>query len=261
VFVVAIAELQGAIDAEATALAADLGCTAYDARLLLAPGLPAVVRTVPDRAQALDLLGRIRARGHGAIACDASAVVSSDAMVCMRRFRLRADAIALDDAPTEGLPYGDALALLLAVHRSRTDTATQSRERQFSVGRAVLTSGLSMTRTVKTETHTASEERENVLYVFRRSGATPWILREHGTAWTGHGKPLAPSEAGNFRVAVSALRERVPEATFDDRLLARRAPERTVVSGSMGTSTVRTSSNAATDLLAHLVALWVARSR
>ena len=260
VFVVAIAELNGAIEAEAAVLAADLGCTAYDARLLLAPGLPAIVRTTPDREQALQLLAQVRARGHGAVACDTAAVVGSGAMVSMRRFRLGPEAIGLDDLPTESLPYDDVLALLAAVHRSRTDTATQSSERKFSVSRALMTSGLAMSRTVKKETHAATEERDRVVYVFRRSGATPWLLREHGTAWAGHGKPLAPSESENFRVAVASLRERAPGATFDERLVTRRAPERTALSGSIGTSTVKTSSDGAVDLLAHVLGLWLARS-
>jgi hypothetical protein len=260
VFVVAIAELRGALDAEATALAADLGCTAYDARMLLAPGLPAIVRSTADRQHALDLLARIRARGHGAVACDASAVVGSTTMVSMRHFRLGPEAVTLGDLPEERLPYVDAAVLIAAVHRSRSDTATKTRERQLSVGRALITSGLSMTKTVHKESHATREQREGVLYVFRRSGATPWLLREHGTTWSGHGGPLAPSESENFRITVAALRERTPGAAFDDRLVSRRATERATVSGSIQTTTVTTSTDAAVDLLAHVLGLWLTRS-
>jgi hypothetical protein len=260
VFVVAISELRGAADAEAAALAVDLGVTAYEARLLLAPGAPAVVQTTPDKGVALALLGRLRARGHGAVACEASAVVPAAAMVSMRRLRLGERAITLDDRPDERLPYDDVLALVAAVHRSRTDTATQTRETKLSVGRAVMTGGLAFTKTVKAHAHTAAEERDSVLYVFRRSGSTPWILHEHGTSWAGLGRPLAPSEAENYRVAVSALRELARGAVFDDRLTTRKAPETASLSGGAHTTTVRTSSSAGVDLLAHLVAMWVARA-
>ncbi|HEY6461657.1 MAG TPA: hypothetical protein VIY73_15925, partial [Polyangiaceae bacterium] len=84
-YVVAIAELKGSIEDEAPNLAEDLGATAYDARLLLAAGAPIVAKTTPDREAALELLARLRARGHGAVACDTSAVVSSADMVAMRR--------------------------------------------------------------------------------------------------------------------------------------------------------------------------------
>jgi hypothetical protein len=260
VFVVAIAELHGALEAEAGPLAADLGATAYDARLLLAAGMPAVVKTTPDRALALDLLGRLRARGHGAVACDAAAVVGSSAMVSMRRLRVEPEAVTLDDRPGERLPYDDVLALVAAVHRRRLDTATQTRETKLSVGRAVMTGGMAFTKTVKTDARSATEEREGVLYVFRRSGATPWILHEHGTSWAGLGRPLAPSEGENYRLGIQRLRELAPGAVYDERLVTRRAPERASLSGGAGTTTVKTSSEAGMDLLAHLVATWVARS-
>ncbi len=259
VFAVALAELAGTVDAEAAALAADLGTSAYDARLLLAAGLPALVRTTPDRAQALDLLARLRGRGHRAVACDAAAVVSSGAMVAMRRFRLEDGAVALD-GDEAALPYGDIVALIAAVHRRRTDTESRTQESKFSMSRALLTSGLSMTKTVTTRAHTSSEEREGVLYAFRRSGATPWILREHGTAWGSLGPAVAATESENFRRAVTALRERAPGAAFDERLVTRKASGRAAVSGGAGATTVTTSSDAAIDLLAHLLALWLARA-
>jgi hypothetical protein len=263
VYVVALTELRGSIEDEAAALARDLGCTAYDARLLLAPGVPAVVKRTPDREAAVELLGRLRARGHGAVACDQSAVVSSDAMTSMRRFRLGPDAVTLDDAPDVAdarLPYDDMIALIPAVHRSRTDTETVTREKKLSIGRAIMTSGLSLSKTVTKEAHSSVEEREGVLYVFRRSGATPWILRERGTVWGGHGQPLARSASENFRLAVTALRGRAPGAAFDDRLVTRRAPERAALSGGPATTAVKTSSESGTDLLAHLLALSLARA-
>ncbi len=260
-FVVALTELRGPLEDEAAALARDLGCTAYDARMLLVPGIPAILRRMPDRAPALELLSRVRARGHGAVACDLSAVASSDAMTSMRRFRLGEEAVTLDDDPASRLPYDDVAALIAAVHRSRTDTQTVSRERKISIGRALVTSGLSMSKTVTKSSHDSTEERENVLYVFRRSGGAPWLLREHGTAWTGHGQPLAHSEAENFRIAVATLRERATAAVFDDRLVARKAPERAALSGAPSTSgmTVKTSSDSGVDLLAHLLALALAK--
>ena len=261
-FVVAIADLASPLETEATALAADLALTAYDARLLLAGGLPAIVRTTPEKAPALDLLARLRERGHGAIACDAAAVAASTDMVSMRRFRLDgAAAIRLQDRPDLALPLDDVLALVAAVHRTRVDTETHVREKKFSVSRAIMTSGLSMTKTVSTDSHGATEEREAVLYVFRRSGSTPWILRENGTDWTGLGRPPAPTRAENFRLATDALRAVAPEAAFDDRLVTRKARERTSLRSHTASVSVTTSSDGGTDLLAHLIALWVARSR
>lgn len=260
-FAVAIAELAGSAEAEAPALATDLGCTAYDARLLLAQGMPAIVKTVAERDAALGLLAPLRGRGHGAIAFDLGAVVASGAMTSMRHLRLQDDAITLDDAPAERLPYADVLALVAAVHRRRTDTETISREKKFSMGRALLTSGLSMTKTVTTGSRSATEEKEGVVYVFRRDGATPWILHEHGTVWAGHGRPVAATASENYRLTVGLLRERASDAIYDDRLVTRRVSERTSVSGGMGSTSVTSSSEAGVDVLAHALATWFARLR
>jgi hypothetical protein len=261
VYVVAIAELKTPLEAEAVALASDLGVTAYEARLLLAPGIPAVVQKTSDKPQALDLLGRLRARRHGAIACDTSAVASSRQMASMRRFRLGPEGVSLDDDPGAQLPYHDVLALVAAVHRRHIVQYGESKDRKLSVGRAVLTGGLVTSQIIKRDTHAATDERDPVLYMFRRSAGTPWILREHGTHWGGLGRPVAPSAGDNFRAAVGVLRERVPDAVYDDRLVARKlAPQRVTLAGDRETTTVTTSSEDGVDLLAHLVALWIARS-
>jgi hypothetical protein len=271
-FVVAIAELASSLEDEARALAVDLGGSAYDARLLLAGGLPAVVRRTPDKAEALDLLGRLRGRGHGAVACDAGAVVAASAMVSMRHFRLGESAVTtgggageLDASAPTVLRYDDVLALIAAVHRTSIDTTTQVIEKKLSVSRAILTSGLTTSKSVSREAHSTVEEREAVLYLFRRSGMTPWILRENGTEWAGHGKPIALSRAENFRIATEALRERAAGAFFDDRLVRAPARGRGGESAQMkvgvGTTSITTSSEAGVDLSAHLIALWGARAR
>lgn len=258
VFVVALAELHGTVEAEAAALAADLGMTAYEARLLLVAGMPAVVKTTDDRAVALDRLAALRARGHGAIACDLSAVVPSSAMTRIQRFEIDDGAITLRDHPDGRLPFDDVLVLIAAVHREHTDTTTTTRETKFSMQRALLTGGVAMTKTVSKEARSTVDEREGVLYVFRRSGPPPWILHERSTAWTGL-PVLAPTASENFRATMALLRERAPGAAFDDRLVTRRAPERTALSGASGGATVRSSNEAGVDLLAHLIALWTAR--
>jgi hypothetical protein len=261
VYAVAIAELNATIETEAIALSSDLGVSAYEARLVLASGTPAIVSMSSDKARALDLLARLRARGHGAIACDASAVVASDAMTSMRRFCLNAGSISSDEGPRAELPYGDVLALVAAVHRQRVTSESVVRDSKFSVGRAVMTGGMVNTRTVKRETRATTEERDAVLYVFRRGGGIPWILRERGTRWAGHGRPVAPTAGANFRPTVRLWRAPMPRAVYDDRLVTRRsAPERMAVAAGAAGTTTTTSSEAAIDLLAHLLAIWISRA-
>ena len=151
------------------------------------------------------------------------------------------------------------LALVAAVHRTRAHTETSASEKKLSIARAVMTSGLSMTKTVKKESHAAREERDNVLYLFRRSGAAPWLLRESG------GRRLERPRSAARRLALrefpahgGALRAKAAAATFDDRLMTRRVPERASLAVGAGTKSITSSSDASVDMLAHLLDMWIA---
>jgi hypothetical protein len=256
-FAVAIVELATPPEEEAQALATDLRVTAFEMRVILAGGPPALLRVTADKDQALDLLARVRLRGHGAIACDMSAVASSSDMVSMRRFRLAASGIEAEGAL---LPFDDVLALIPAYHRGTTETQTETRERKFRPMAAFVSGGIVMTKVETKVTTSRQDTRDHVLYVYRRSGQRPFFLRAEDTHFDGLNEPLAPSQLENFHKTVRALRERSPQATYDDRLLSiRRTPETAQVAGGLRSRTATTSSAAGTDLLAHLLALWASR--
>jgi hypothetical protein len=105
-----------------------------------------------------------------------------------------------------------------------------------------------------------SDEKEQVLYMYRRTSAVPWILREAGTSYAGLGAEIAKSQLENFNRTVHALRARMPLAEYDDRLLSVRRV-RSRVSSSVARGTVESSSADWVDLLAHIVALAVARRK
>src|SRR4051812_1228751 len=130
--IVAIAELATPLEAEAAALAADLGTTAYEERLNLLTGLPTVVLTTVGRAEAQALLAKIRARKHRAMLVDADTVVAHEAMIPMRGFALDESGVS---AGGHELPYGEISALLRAMHRTSTETHSETKVRQFSAGK------------------------------------------------------------------------------------------------------------------------------
>jgi hypothetical protein len=264
-FVVGIAAFARSIDEEVPALASDLGLSAYDTRQILAPGLPAVVLITAEKARALELLGRLRRRGHDVLAFDASAVVSSAEMVSSRRFHFEADALIADDPPEQRLPYADITVLARATHQTNVESTTTLKKKSFSMGRALLTGGLVMRKTKETSTTTRTEDRENVLYLFRRSGSTPWLLREHGTRHDGLGDRMAPTEHANFITMVELIRSHASGAVYDDRLVNRKVPDRIAQSAAQLSTHERrfeTNAEAGMDLLVHLLAMWLTgRSR
>jgi hypothetical protein len=259
VYVVAITELVTPVEAEAALLAPAIGLTPYETRLELAGGMPAVVLTTPDRARASQLAEAIRARGHGVVAIDSAAVVASDEMIAMRRFRLDEGVMVAEDRGVD-LPYDDVFALVRAQHRYETERREEVKQRTVSGARALMTGGLLVTRSVKREVRSTVEEREQVLYLYRRSGGVPWILHETGTSYAGLGAAVAPSQLENFNRTVRELRRRMPLADYDERLLSMRRV-RSAISSTVARGTVESSSAAWIDLLAHVVALAVFRRK
>jgi hypothetical protein len=247
--VVAIAELSGPIESAVSALAVELGTTAYELRLTLGGGFPAVVLATSDGDRATAVARAIAARGHRAFACDRAQVVSSARMTVFRDFQLGAAGVIPGPGSPEVLPYGDIVALLRAAHRSTTETTTEIKEKKLRPGMALATGGLVMTKTTTREVTSRSEDREQVLYLFRRSGSPPWILREKAGRYAGLGAELGRTTLENFAATVKKLRALAPGAAYDERLQGAR-PIRGVAEGAD-----------AVDLLAHLLAADLTRPR
>jgi hypothetical protein len=257
--IVALTALRGSVEDEAPRLAADLGSTPYETALLLRSPPPVPLLRTEDRARALSLLAKLRERGHEAVACDASAIVAADAMLQVRAFRVEMDELVSTSAngETERVAWVDVVALVRAMHRTRTEHVEKNAERKFSLGRAALSGGVLMTKTTTTTTKQTSEEREQVLYVFRRGGG-PLLVTQSRARYDGLGADLRPSQIENFTTLVRVLRERAPNAVYDERLLAPRPGLDRVRAGAAGSSSA--SSSDGVDLLAHVIALAGSRA-
>lgn len=241
VLVVFVANLARPAAGEADALAPILGMTPYEARLALAAGPPSVVLSTTDPGRANDVLGVLRARGHGAHAFDDENFVASEGMTKVDDFVLDAEGMRRTHN-SELLPYGDVYAILRAVH----DSTSESERTLGSVVSARPVVDASALRVVS-----KNEEREHVAYFFRRSGEKPWLLRERHASYVGLGADRAPVAFTNFTRTLTRMREASAMAIYDDRLARRRVAERAGAEG-------QRSSREGMDLLAHLLAMTIA---
>jgi hypothetical protein len=248
-FLVAIAELGGSVDAAIGPLAPELNTTAYELRLLLNAGFPAVVLATVDEARAAAAKASIARLGHVAVSCDRGALVKSRDMTALVGFAFTPSGLIADERDGEELPFDDIGALLRGSQRSTTETTEEIKERKLRPVMAVATGGLIMSKKTTREVTHVTEEREQVLYLFRRSGAAPWILRERQARYGGLGKELGPASSGNFMTLLKRLRAAAPHAPYDERLMSGR-PIRGVAEG-----------GEATDLLAYLLAAYLMTAR
>ncbi len=262
VFVVALTRLATTADVEAAVLGPELGKGVYETRLVLNGGVPAVVLTTADREAAMALLASVRARGHGAVACDGDAVHFRRDMTSICKFRFDGEElVSIDGAgKSSHLRYDDVIALVRGVHRRNSTKTKEVTEKKFAMGRALLTGGLASNKSVSREVIESTEEREEVLYLFRHDNARPWILVDAEARYQGLADRLARTQRENFIATVECLRAMCPGAGYDEHILTnKRVPERftRVTTG----KAAETSSADGVDLLAHLMALAIARGQ
>jgi hypothetical protein len=132
-------------------------------------------------------------------------------MTELENFQLEPDALVSGPGVSARLPYDDILALLCASHHAT---------KQARIENQVLPRGRSPIVAVRDRVPT-EETSEQVLYIFRRSGAAPWILRESRARYTGLGRGLRPTTGENFATTVRCLRGAAPLAHYDERLMKR----------------------------------------
>jgi hypothetical protein len=205
-------------DDAARAVAEAAGLTLAEARMRLAPEPPALLaRLEPGEADLLVVA--LRKAGLAALAVAARCPGDRDRTV--------ARSLAIDEAGLTFTPrFGDATAfewtdvtaILRGLRASRSEVKRTEKSKSFSLGAAVMTGGLKMTRT-STRTERSSEEViEQVILVYARDGRAA-ALAEHELDFSCLGTAMQPSSTGNMLELARRLREGAKSAFYDERLM------------------------------------------
>jgi len=256
-FVVAVTRWGTPLEAELPSLAKELGEQAYDLRLKLAGTLPAYAYRGPDLTRAQAVLAIMQRRNHGAVACDVEHVHAAESMLTPRAVVFEPDAVRFERGVTQdAIAYADMLAVVHALETNALDGSQKVTERTVSLGRAALSGGLVVSKSESSEKRTQTRDAEQVLYVFRRSGEDPILLRQQAIRVSGQPGTAPRTSLESFQLAISELRRRAPDALYDNRLLT--SKRKTVVASHVVTTTSTTTSHSnasENDLAAHLIAL------
>jgi hypothetical protein len=256
VLIVAITRWARSIDEEVPVLAPLLGLVAFDLRLRLAGPIPVLLARA-DKDRADELVGLLRERGHGAIACDLDDITDSAEMVSPRTYQFGGDDFIASHPSfgSQAVPWADFVALIRA-STVVEETSQVSKQKKFSMTRAVLTGGMVMRRTKTTLKQSRSQEREQVLYIFCRTGPAPILLRQTRLHHQGLGDQVAHSSLDNFSALIEQLRRHASHAMYDEGLLtSRRQSSLASIGRTSSDSTNRSSNVSETDLAAHLLAV------
>ncbi|BDG01471.1 hypothetical protein [Anaeromyxobacter oryzae] len=215
---VAIARAVASPDEAARAVADATGLTLAEARMRLAPEPPALLaRLEPDEAALLVVA--LRKAGLAALSVDVRCPTDKDRTV--------AHSFAFDDAgitftPRFGDPavfeWTDVMAILRGLRASRSDVTRTERSKSFSLGAAVATGGLWMTRTSTKTSRSSEETGEQVIFVYARDGRAA-TLAESQLDFSCLGTGMQPSSTANMAELARRLREKARSAFYDERLM------------------------------------------
>jgi hypothetical protein len=205
-----------------TALARCADMTVAEARTRLAGEAPRIVAIYGDAAVADALAARLNAGGFLAGVLPAARIEDDDDRDLVLSVSFGADALAatLRNGATRELPYR-AINLGLYGIRAAVSTTTQETGggREFSAGRALLTGGLMLTKSVKkTTTTVTTDASQGFLFVYV-PGQPTLALYERRTNYAALGALRQASSMANFNTVVRELQQRAGGARFDGRLM------------------------------------------
>ncbi len=251
-------------DEAARALADAAGLTLAEARMRLAPEPPALLaRLEPDQADALVIA--LRKSGLAALAVDAHAPTDKDRMIA-RSFAFDDRGVTFTSRAGDSMvvSWADVVAILRGLRGSRSQVEQVEKSKRFSVGTAIVTGGLRMTRTSTKTVRSSEESTEQVILVYAHDGRAV-VLAEHEVDLSCLGSSMQPSSTGNMVELARRLRDGAKGAFYDERLLRlARRPLPFVAGGESRSQTktvtvTRTETSSSLDLLAEVMRQALAR--
>jgi len=219
-FIVAAGLLDGDVDERTTALARLLGLAPVEARMRVQPPAPRVLASFSERAAAERLAARLTSSGFAPLLLSGDECEQPDARVPIHSFQRIPDGWQFETRDGWQRLVDDAsLRLVLKVSSTTTLTRTDtSTVRRFSLGKAVLTGGLSLTTKKTIETASTSvSTRASMLLV--ADGQPTFVFHESDLQFQGLGSALQPTRQANWQRFAADLCARTPRV--DDRLANR----------------------------------------
>lgn len=224
--IVAIHRLGPDRETRAAALASALGITMYEAlSRLRSPGNgPFTIGVFADQQRAMQIEEKLRSSGFSAVVLTEAEIIAERSPLIVRKFGLGGNDLSLTTETGQSLSISFLnIRLILRGTGIVRGTATETlKTRSLSLGRAVMSSGLMMTKTTKTVQEVATEEREAFFNLYAE-GPRVMVFRENALLYDSLGTALQPSRALNFTHLITELRRRAPNAQYDERLLTRPA--------------------------------------
>ncbi len=194
--------------------------SAADVRHRLRGTLPRALLTAADGDGLAAISERLDLLGFVTLVCDPRLAPTDADRVLARGLRLEPGQLVILDG-TGGeheVPWGAIEAIQRGVRVTTQATKEKIVERKLDVTRAVLSSGLILTRKEEREVVKTSEASEPFALLQRNDGEPDVILYERRMDYRALGRDMQPSSRANLDLVVRRVRAAAPAAIHDDRV-------------------------------------------
>jgi hypothetical protein len=214
---VAVAKIP--VDAAALQRAAAIaGLAVADASRFLAGTLPRVL--VRATSEGERIAGALEQAGFVAFSGDETMIPSDKDRVVARNLELSPERLVAVDGRGQRheCPVSAIAAFIRGIRLIETSEIIKTTQRKLDIGKALLTSGLSVTKKVETVSERTTSAKEHFLLIQCGSGLPEIMLCEHRLNYQCLGTGIQPSTYGNQVALLARLRALAPEAPVDDRI-------------------------------------------
>lgn len=223
-YVVAIDDLGDDREGIARALSEALGTLFYDALIRVrVPGKgPLIVAAYAEKSIASEKTEKLDAAGFRTIVIGRDEVETDGQSAIVRRFLFGDGELEIEARTGDAvrIEYGLIDTIIRGTRIVQTTETETEKEQKFAPGRAILTGGLMMTKSVKVTRQSGTEAREGFIYLYPGKRA-PLIFLEFELLYDSLGPALQPTRSANYAFVLGELRRRCPGAAYDDRLLSK----------------------------------------
>lgn len=205
-------------------LATVLKVTVFEAHSRLrTPGNgPLVVGVFAEEVQAKKLADELKSKGFSAVVLKNAEIKAEADQWLVRRFDFGEKDLIIksNDGRSLTIAYRDINLILHGIGIVSSTSMETNRKRTLSLGNAVLTGGLKVTKTVKTMHEVTKEERERFLTLYAENLPT-LAFHETGLVYDSLGPKRGLSRSVNFVQLTAELRRLCTGAQYDERLLSK----------------------------------------
>jgi len=218
---VALAPAENVDTSLVKAVARALKRDSYDTRLVLARRIPTIIASYRGIETAESVARTLTGLGPTVIVCRDSELQRLSPAFTARTLEFGEAHVTFTDSPGQVVTMEppDVFLILKGTMQISEDAESTSTRMKFSPGATLLTGGIPMWRPVRERTRSTSTHSSSCVRLYQHQPHDPSVeIVQDRMDYSFLGASMASSSAENLDITAARLRERFPQAVYDDRL-------------------------------------------